>query len=406
MKNCNDLCGEGEEAQFDIKKPNWNSDRSWGRTLFLSIYPFVVLPMAIFSVYRWGFSFIDFIIFFVMFIFTGLSITAGYHRYFSHRTYDCHPIVKGFYLLFGAAAFESSVIGWCSDHRYHHRFVDKPSDPYNINQGFFYAHMGWMFRSEPKGRSFENVPDLTADRWVAWQEKYYWAIFFTVGLVFPMSIGIFFERAIPALIFGGFVRILCVHHATWLINSAAHYFGSRPYSGAVTARDAWFLSFFTFGEGYHNFHHVFASDYRNGVQWYAWDPTKWLIWVLEKTGLAFHLKRVPGPTIFQVKIKRQFEISQEKIANLSLNFDSRFHWMSESLSEMKTRVESASREWRELRKKYESWKSEFNDQMILNQKQWKLERQRWKANIRQSRAEFYREWKRFQMMNRFVRNYA
>lgn len=253
----------------------------------------------------YGFEWFDLLLFLVMWAATAMSITAGYHRYFSHRTYEARLPLKLFYLLFGAATFQNSALVWSTDHRTHHRYVDQEKDPYNINKGFFWAHMGWMFFKPLKDYDFENVPDLRKDKWVIFQHRYYLWVSILMGFGFPTFIGFLFDRPLAGFFWGGLFRIVFTHHLTFLINSAAHVMGSRPYSKETTARDSWLLSFFTFGEGFHNFHHAFASDYRNGVRWFQWDPSKWMIWSMRWVGMTSKLKRVPTEMIRRAASSKQ-----------------------------------------------------------------------------------------------------
>ena len=279
------------------QKPYWKGRFNWWNALFLTSSPLIAFVGTALYIYFQGFRWSDLALFLVFHALTGLAITGGYHRYYSHRAYKCHPIVQGLYLLFGAAAFENSVLFWSSSHRFHHRHVDSEGDPYNIKKGFFWAHMGWIFFNDPKARTFDNAQDLQKDRLVMWQHKYYVLIAFLVGVGLPTLIGSFWGRPMAGFLWGGWLRIVAVNHCTFLINSASHCIGSRPHGDDCTARNCWWLAFFTFGEGYHNFHHAYASDYRNGYRWYQWDPTKWLIYGLSKVRLASKLNRIPSSQV-------------------------------------------------------------------------------------------------------------
>ena len=264
---------------------------NWVNTLFLLGLPPLTATALGFYIFHNGVAWSDVLILLVMYWTTGLAITAGYHRYYSHRAFECHPIVQLYFLLFGAAAYENSVECWGSDHRLHHRYVDQEKDPYNINKGFFWAHMGWIFFDSPTPAMPANIPDLKKDSLVQWQHRHYFTIGTIVGFGVPLAWGFAFGRPLGALLWGGFLRVILVHHGTFFINSAAHVFGRRPYSIKTSARDSDWLAFFSFGEGYHNFHHTFPSDYRNGIRWYQWDPTKWLIGTLHGFGFTKSLKR-------------------------------------------------------------------------------------------------------------------
>jgi stearoyl-CoA desaturase (delta-9 desaturase) len=227
----------------------------------------------------------------------GLAITAGYHRLFSHGAYGANAALRLFYLLFGAASVQNSALAWSRDHRTHHAHTDQDDDPYDIRRGFLWAHVTWVLHRAPANRSHASVKDLEQDPLVRWQHRYYVPIAIVFGAVLPFSIGSLWGDAIGCMLVAGFLRLCLQWHATFSINSLTHMFGSRPYSTRISARDSFWVALLTFGEGYHNFHHRFQADYRNGVRWYHFDPTKWWIWTLARLGLAKDLRRVPPARI-------------------------------------------------------------------------------------------------------------
>ena len=161
---------------------------------------------------------------------------------------------------------------WARDHRDHHRFVDSDRDPYDARRGFWWSHVLWVFFADDGSRGFAQVPDLTRDPLVMLQHRLRLVLGIGLGLGLPTLVGACFGRPLGGLLWGGFLRIVLVHHTTFFINSLAHMWGSRPYSEDVSARDNGFLALFTHGEGFHNFHHRFPTDFRNGIRWYHWDP--------------------------------------------------------------------------------------------------------------------------------------
>lgn len=246
---------------------------------------------------------------FLMLSACGFSITVGYHRLFSHRSYKAAWPVRLVLALFGAAAFQGSILEWCTDHRNHHLYTDTDKDPYSINKGFWYAHMGWLFVLDPSKRDFSNVDELAKDPIVKYQHKFYVPLAVFMGFGFPAIIAALWGDAMGGLIIAGFLRTVINHHVTFAINSVCHVFGKRNYSDKQSARDNWFTALFTFGEGYHNFHHQFPLDYRNGVRYYQYDPTKWIIRSLSYVGLASDLKRVDEHRILRYRlIKEEAEI--------------------------------------------------------------------------------------------------
>ncbi len=230
-------------------------------------------------------------------ILCGLSITAGYHRLFAHRAYTASPILRALYLAFGAASVQNSALSWCADHRAHHADTDADGDPYNIKRGFWWAHIGWVFRHRDGGVLLGGVRDLEADPLVRFQHRFYvpLAILFAAGL--PLAIGTLWGDPIGAMLVGGWLRLVWQWHATFSVNSFAHMIGRQPYGANNSARDSFLVALITLGEGYHNFHHRFQIDYRNGVRWYHFDPSKWWVWTAARLGLAANLRRVPADRI-------------------------------------------------------------------------------------------------------------
>lgn len=312
----------------------------WENSLFL-ITTFVTTFTAV-PLYIWhhGLDVFQVALFTFFFISTGLSITLGYHRLFSHLTFQAAWPVKVFTLLFGAAAFEGSALCWSADHRRHHKFVDHDDDPYDISKGFFHAHIGWLlFRTGPE-TPLTWVRDLQKDKLAWWQHKYYVPLAFLIGFGLPAAIGYAWggaDAALGAFLMAGVARVVFVHHMTFCINSLCHWIGDRPYSTKCTARDSFLMAIFTFGEGYHNFHHEFQYDYRNGVKPWQFDPTKWTIWILNKLGLAKRLRTVPEEVIIKAQIAEQQRVLSEKLAAhtepLSESLNAMLHAAQERMNE-------------------------------------------------------------------------
>lgn len=236
-----------------------------------------------------------------------LSITAGYHRLWSHRTYKAHPILRALLALGGAFALQNSILKWSSDHRRHHQYVDdNESDPYSANRGFWFSHMGWMLRDYPSApHDLSNVKDLEADPIVRFQHRFYLPLAVLLNFGLPIAIGALHGDILGALILVGFFRLIVCHHTTFFINSLAHIWGRQPYSKKNTARDNPLIAVLTFGEGYHNFHHAFPGDYRNAIRWWQWDPTKWLIRALSVVGLTRELRTVPMERIHAKRLAEE-----------------------------------------------------------------------------------------------------
>lgn len=291
---------------------------NWTTSSFLIVTFFTALIGAPIFIAQFGIDFFQVALFIFFFIATGMSITLGYHRLFAHKAFKAGRSVKLTTLLFGAAAFEDSALDWASDHREHHKHVDdEHDDPYSISKGFFWAHMGWIFfKLYP--RPLANVGDLKKDPLVMWQHRHHRSIGFGVGMILPATIGFLYggwESALGAFLLSGVARLVCVQHCTFLINSLCHTIGKRPYDSSTSARDSWLMALFTFGEGYHNYHHSFQHDYRNGVKPWQWDPTKWAIWALSKLGLATELRRVPEEKIVLAELREMKDRAAAQIAS-------------------------------------------------------------------------------------------
>ena len=223
--------------------------KDWTNIIFLMLTPILGIPVTAWYTWKTGFSFWMLALCVGMFTVIGLSICAGYHRLFSHKSYECSPRVQALYAFFGAMAAQNSILCWSSDHRNHHQYVDKDWDPYNIQRGFWWAHFFWVFYKPATPKTFANVPDLEKNPVVAWQHRWYkWILMFGI-FVIPTGIGALFGRPLAGLLWGGFLRVVITHHTTFLVNSMAHYLGKRTFNARVSARDNWVLALVTFGEG-------------------------------------------------------------------------------------------------------------------------------------------------------------
>ncbi|KFZ36604.1 acyl-CoA desaturase [Shewanella mangrovi] len=266
-----------------------------------------------------GFDAAEWLTFFVLVFASGMSITGGYHRLWSHKAYKAHPIVRVLYALGGALAFQNSALHWASDHRVHHKHVDdNDKDPYSANKGFWFSHIGWMLREyQPERYSdYQNARDLQNDPIVMWQHRNYLWLALTMNIGLPLLLGWLNGDMLSMLLLAGLMRLVLVHHCTFFINSLAHVWGSQPYTDRNTARDNGFLAILTYGEGYHNFHHIFEHDYRNGIRWWHYDPTKWMIKGFAALRLASDLRQVPEEKIESAKLQMQLKHTQNKVARL------------------------------------------------------------------------------------------
>lgn len=317
----------------------------WSVTLFLILNPVLsVVALVLYLVFSNQYTTSQLVwisVFGLVFaILTNLSITMGYHRLYSHKSFEAHPILEAFLLFISAGAFQGSCLKWASDHRIHHRFEDTDKDPYSIKKGFWYAHMGWMMQHDSVSLQI-HAPDLEKNKLVMLQHNYYlwWAV--GVGYVLPLVVGYLLGSAFLGLVIAGGLRIFLTQQSTFFVNSLSHTLGRTPYSTEKTAKDSIIVAFLTHGEGYHNFHHKFQFDYRNGIRWYHWDPTKWSIQIAALVGLADKLKTVQ----FSEILKARLQVETEKIYN-SKFYEEKLVPLYEKMIQSQTRLEKLAQEYK------------------------------------------------------------
>lgn len=353
-----------------------NNKLNWVNILFFILTPITGAIFLTMDIYNNGWSWGLFVLAIVMFSIFNLSITAGYHRYFSHRSYEAHPFLEFLYMFFGSGAFQGSVLEWCTDHRKHHLKVDTNEDPYSINKGFWYAHLLWMFYKHNDQVPFP--PDLAKKRMLVLQHKYY--VFFAVasGFILPGILGwLFLNTFWGGLIWGGLVRVVLTQHSTFLVNSFAHTFGTQPYNTGNTAKDSLIVAILTFGEGYHNFHHHFQSDYRCAIKWYQWDPTKWMINLMRSMGLVGKVKTFSK---YEILIARMNADAHR--ATVKGSYD-------EKMAAMKVKAEEAQKRLKLMMSEWEKKKAEFK---LQSREKYKV----MKAELEIARLEFnvaYNQWR-------------
>lgn len=323
---------------------------NWLNASFLTLSPLIVIiGLPLYFIYE-GFDLRLEVMFLFFAIATSLSITAGYHRLFSHRSYEASVWLRLFYLIFGSAALEDSALKWSADHRRHHRHVDTEEDPYAIQRGFFYAHMGWVYFKDDPRYEGKWPADLKADKLVMWQHRNNFAIAIFVGFLAPTLIGLSFGAPWGGLLFGCLARVVFTHHCTFFINSLCHMWGSQPYGDKTTARDNFVLAFLTQGEGYHNFHHRFEADYRNGIKWYHWDPTKWWIRSLSFFGMTKRLRKISDAEILRARL----QADEKRLVTLGS--------YNERLQEIRNRIEEAQKKLVAMKARYAEIKRGLSEQ--------------------------------------------
>lgn len=290
---------------------------NWRNIIFFGITPLIAIAGVAWRLAGPGVPWETWSLAFVMLYAGGLSITAGYHRLFSHRTYEANKLVRIAYILFGAATFQSSVRWWAAEHRIHHQKVDTNEDPYSITKGFWHAHIGWLLTEDPEPPTYDMVKDLDKDPWIRFQHRYYILVASFMAFILPALVAALWGDFFGGFFVAGVAVMVINHHFTFSINSFCHFIGSQPFTDENTARDSWFTALFTYGEGYHNFHHYFQTDYRNGIKPWHWDPTKWLIRGLSFVGLTRKMRRTPESAILVARAKMEKKRLAERLATLS-----------------------------------------------------------------------------------------
>lgn len=273
----------------------------------LAVYALIYVPLQ-YNTFIWAVAY---------YFATGFGITAGYHRYWSHRSYSASLPLRIVLMCLGSGAVQGSARWWARGHRSHHRYTDTDLDPYGAHTGLLWAHVGWMVFKPRRRPGPVSITDLDNDPVIKFQHKHYVPLMFFFGFIFPAMVGYLWNDFRGAFFYAGICRLVFVHHSTFSINSLAHYLGDASYDRKHSPRDNWITALATVGEGYHNFHHEFPMDYRNAVVWYQYDPTKWFIWAMSQVGLASNLKQFPENEIKKGRLVMQLADAHEAAAKLN-----------------------------------------------------------------------------------------
>jgi fatty-acid desaturase len=232
----------------------------------------------------------------VMAVIYVLAINVGigmcYHRLLTHRGYHVPKWLEYLMTVFATLSLEGGPIFWVSTHRVHHQLSDKEGDPHTPREGGWWAHAGWVLFGESLHAQTEALarysPDLGRDRFHVWMSKFHW-LPVTLSAVLLLAGGWYwggFVNGIAMVLWGVLLRVTLGLHATWLVNSATHMWGSRRFETRDDSRNSWWVALLTGGEGWHNNHHAHPVSARHGLTWYEVDPNFWGIWILSKLGLA------------------------------------------------------------------------------------------------------------------------
>ncbi|EJP63488.1 stearoyl-CoA desaturase [Beauveria bassiana ARSEF 2860] len=293
---------------------NWYQHINWLNVTFILVVPFI----GLISAYLYP-AHLYTIIFAVVYYFNaGLGITAGYHRLWAHSCYKARLPLKIYLAACGLGAAQGSILWWSRGHRAHHRYTDTDKDPYSVQKGFWYSHIGWMvLKQNPKRIGRADVTDLDEDRVVVWQHRHYIPGVLVMALALPTVVcGLGWGDWRGGLVYAGVLRASFIQQATFCVNSLAHWLGEQPFDDRNSPRDHVLTALVTLGEGYHNFHHEFPSDYRNAIEWWQYDPTKWAIWIWKQLGLASDLKQFRRNEIEKGRVQQLQKTLDRKRARL------------------------------------------------------------------------------------------
>ncbi|HZO71886.1 MAG TPA: acyl-CoA desaturase [Ktedonobacteraceae bacterium] len=249
------------------------------------IVPLLATAYAIWLLWNRAVNWSDITLLLIMYSLTAFGVTVGFHRMLTHRSFKPHPVIKFILLVLGSMALEGPALEWAATHIKHHANSDREGDPHSPVEGFFHAHIGWIFNAE---KADPNVycRNLVRDPMIVFIDRtfFLWA---ALSIVIPFAIG-----GWHGLLWGGLVRIFLAHHVTWSVNSVCHTFGRRDFETTDQSRNEWIVGLLAFGEGWHNNHHAFPRSAFHGLRWWQFDLSGYLIWTLERFGLVKDVYRV------------------------------------------------------------------------------------------------------------------
>lgn len=281
-------------------------------TGLVTVVPVLALGLVAWQLWAVALGWNDIFVFLVMYVATGLGITVGFHRHFTHRSFKTRRPFRIALAVVGSMAIEGPIVAWVADHRKHHAFSDRFGDPHSPHvehghgfrgalRGLAHAHIGWLFIHTHRASKVRYAPDLMGDPDIAWVDRTFlqWAI---AGFLVSFALGFLFggfdlKAGFTGVLWGGLVRVLVLHHVTYSINSLCHYFGRRPFATGDESRNLAWLAPFSLGESWHNGHHAFPTSARHGLERGQLDISAWVIVALERLGLAWDVVRIDAAKI-------------------------------------------------------------------------------------------------------------
>lgn len=334
---------------------------NWTSVSALVFYPVFLIVLGILYGNNYGLGSFEIILLVVGYYGSNISVGVGLHRLWSHNAFKTNKFVEFVLMLFASGTLQGPILSWASNHYKHHTFTDEEQDPHtplkfqNRVLGFLWSHIGWMLVGEGSYKSIDRLTmtKLGKSKLLRWQLRYYWQIATFMNTVAPALVGYLvggdLHSAYTGFLFIGLGRAL-QQQATFCVNSACHFLGVQKYA-VSTAGDIWWMAIFLLGENWHNYHHAFPSDYRNGAKWYQCDVHKWIIYGMSKVGLAWNLNRTPEVRV-KAKVaetarlyaedrKQKLNMLEEKIAQLTNNFYIKLNELEHSSAQIKTQLQNS-----------------------------------------------------------------
>ena len=262
--------------------------------LLAVIVPLLATGLAVRLLWQRAVHWSDLALLATMYTLVAIGVTVGYHRMLTHRSFTPHPAVKFLLLVLGSMALEGPAIQWTATHTKHHALADRPGDPHSPLDGFFHAHLGWIF-AETDADPRRYCRHLLRDRLVLFVSRTH-LLWVVLAMAIPFAIGGVlggWAGALTGLLWGGLVRQFLTHHVTWSVNSICHTFGKRAFETNDASRNEWIVGLLALGEGWHNNHHAFPRSAFHGLRWWQFDLAGYVIRLLERLGLAHDVYRVP-----------------------------------------------------------------------------------------------------------------
>lgn len=308
---------------------NHNSEEklkiNWITTSVVLIYPILILFMVVAYCMHNSVGKFEILSAVIAYYLSNISVGIGLHRLWTHASYKAHPILEFILVIISAGVFQGPAIAWAADHHMHHAYADKDLDPHsplkykNKLKGFLWAHIGWLIFGELYKRIDKGtLKRLGTNKMLLWQFKYYWQLAVFMNFVLPPLVGYLIggdlHHAFACYLFVALGRAL-QQQMTFCVNSLCHFVGTKKYANDSSV-DIWWLFPFLLGENWHNFHHAFGKDYRNGHRWYHFDAHKWIIFILSKVGLASNLTVTPKERVNAVMSEMQSNVHSKWLQHL------------------------------------------------------------------------------------------